>query len=181
MYFLIILLMLLLLLAFIVIVLLAVFPVKIFATANLQQLSEFHMVFTWLRPFLKCILEKNDDGMLLNIYLFNRGGFTKNIQNKGTSLGELLNGIKIVHLKFIKINVSYGFEDPSITGMVFGAVNFLSDYLDIDVEYNHPDFNVWDDYFSVRVSADTNPLSLMLGYFKSGKKVKKMNPLYGGR
>lgn len=181
MYYFITLLMLLLLIGFIVTALSAVFPVKIFAAANSEQLPELRMVFTWLKPLFRGTVEKNDDGVLLKIYLFNKGILTQNIRSQGTSIGEIFNTLREAHLRSIKINASYGFEDPSITGMFFGAVNLVSEYLDIDVEYNRPDFNLWDDYFSIKATAEANPLSLMLSYFKSGKKHTKMNPLYGGR
>ncbi|QGU94858.1 DUF2953 domain-containing protein [Clostridium bovifaecis] len=172
----------LLLIILIIIFLLAIVPLKVSFNANSAESVNFHFIASWLNPVLKGTIVKDYGGVLLKVYLFNSKVLARDLKTKSDSKGFLdkINFIKSLHPKFERLEASYGFEDPSITGMIYGALTLLSPYIKSDTLYNNPDFTMTDDYFYFDALFEINVFSLALTLFRYNKR-SHMKVLYEGK
>lgn len=172
----------LLLIISLIIVLLSIVPLKVSFNANSAELLNFHFAASWLNPVLKGTIVRNHGEMVLEVYLFNSKVFKRYLKDKSDSKNFLdkINLIRSLHPKFERLEASYGFEDPSITGMVYGAITLLSPYIKSAALYNNPDFNMIDDYFYFDALFEINVFSLILTLFRYNKK-SHMKVLYEGK
>lgn len=158
--------------------LLAIIPLKVKVIVDSKELPNFCFKASWLSPFLKGTVTKENSSMFLTVYLFNAKVLKKELKNASTGYIDKLNLIKDLKVNFIDVKVSYGFEDPSITGMLCGAVDLVSSYINLDTLYNDFDFCSDYDYFNLNVLANINMINLLVTICKYNKKAK-VSPLYG--
>ncbi len=167
-------------LALILVVLLITIPIKIAFAFNSQEFTNVNLIATWLKPLFKIVIVKTDEKMFYTLYLFNKKVLTNNLTSK-TLAKDYVKKIQLTrNLKphFIDIKASYGFEDPSVTGMVCGVINLASDYLGVNVLYNNPDFNMDYNYFNISGTAELNTISIIAMLLKLTKSNLAMQPLH---
>ncbi|MGY0375002.1 hypothetical protein [Clostridium sp. JNZ J1-5] len=160
--------------------LLAIIPLKIKVIVNSEELPNFCFKASWLGSFFKGIVTRENNAMFLTVYSFNTKVFKKELKNNSNGYIDKLNFIKTLRVNFIDVKVSYGFQDPSITGMLCGAVDLVSSYINLDTLYNDFDFYSDHDYFNINVLANINMINLLVTIFKYNKKTK-VSPLYGAK
>lgn len=160
--------------------LLAIIPLKVKIIVNSEDLPNFCFKSSWLSPFFKGIVTRENNSMFLSVYLFNAKVLKKELKNNSTGYIDKLNFIKDLKVNFIDVKISYGFEDPSITGMLCGAIDLVSSYINLNTLYNDFDFYTDYDHFNLNVLANINMINLLVTIFKYNKKAK-VNPLYGAK
>jgi hypothetical protein len=172
----------LIIIALFIVLLLYTIPLKVLFNINSAELSEFHFQTFWLRPVLKGVIREEHKKMVLKVYLLNNKIFTKHLQDKNSSKSFLdkINFLRELHPDFEKLETSYGFEDPSITGMVYGAINLLSPYVKSETFYNNADFSMLQNYFYMDTVFYINIIHLIKVSFKYNQK-PKMKILYHSR
>lgn len=158
----------LLLFVLLILLLLAVYPVKAILSYNSEQLPDFHLMLSWLYPFLRAAVIRHDNKNFLTLYLFNKKVYSKDLKGgkKTANYTDRLELIRTMKPEHMKLNTSYGFEDPAVTGVVCGAVDLLSEYVNFEVLDNRPDFYVLDSYFNMNASAEFNALSSLIRILK---------------
>ena len=145
------------------------FPLKIIFKYNLEQLTNFHLMLSWLRPLIKGIIKRDENKIILTVYLFNKKILTKDLTKhkaKGTNNLRLVKSIKF---DYVNLQTSYGFEDPSITGMICGAISLITEYVDLNNSCNNSNFSTNYDYFNINVVAKVNVVLSTLNLLKLKK------------
>jgi len=168
-------------LSLILVALLITIPLKISFAFSSQEYTNVNLITTWLKPLLKLVIVKTDEKIFYTLYLLNKKVLTKNLTNKTLNHAkdyiEKIQLIRNLKPHSIDIEASYGFQDPSITGIVCGAINLASTYLGINVIYNNPDFNMNYDYFNITGAAQLSGISIISTFFKLRKLNLAMQPL----
>ena len=153
--------MVLLLTLFMIVLLLIVllFTVKskvdfIFNTTN----SDMHVTLFWLYPLLKSVITREDDRLVLSIYLMNKRILTRQVNQKQNTSG---NGsiLKKLHPTDIHVDTRYGFRDPFVTGLACSAITLASEFFNVETLNQKPDFLAVNDYINLDATAKLN-----LGY-----------------
>jgi len=157
-------------------------PLKVLFNVNSAELPDFHFQAFWLSPILKGVIKEEHKKMVLKVYLLNNKILTKPLQNNNSSKSFLdkINFLRELHPNFEKLETSYGFEDPSITGMVYGAINMLSPYVKSEIFYNNADFSMLQNYFYIDTVFYINIIHLIKVLFKYNQK-PNMKVLYHNR
>lgn len=150
-----------------IIVLLKIYHVKIIFQFNSEEYPNFSFVIEWIFSTFKIIINKHANDTKLSFYLFNKRIFTKSIQKKKTNKRFNYNLLKGIELDYIKLKTSYGFEDPAITGMVCGAIDLISAYVNLKDLYNNPDFSMNSSYINIVAETKINVLSTFINILKS--------------
>jgi ADP-glucose pyrophosphorylase len=135
------------------------FPVKIYASFVSSQKPELYAAATWLNPLLKTYAKSDNGKVFLTIYIFNRKLISKSFSHtkqKERSFNDYINKIKAVKTEEAKLQASYGFEDPSITGLIFGVIDVLSQSIRFDEYYNNADFSSDSTFFNIIVELKIN-------------------------
>jgi hypothetical protein len=162
-----------------IIIFLSIFPLNAMFSFNSEQLINFHLTLTWLKPLIKGIIKRHGNNTIITVYLLNRKVLVKNFStNKSNGDDNKLGLIKSIKFVSITLQTSYGFEDPSITGMVCGAINMISEYIDSNDSVNNPDFSTDYDYFNFNVAVKVNVLVSFLNILKSKKSGLAMQELH---
>jgi hypothetical protein len=167
--------------ALIVLIFLAIFPLKAAVSFNSELQQDFHLILTWISPLFKAVIHKNEDENLITIYLFNKRTFTRNLKIQKEQHTNFVDLIKTIRPAHIMLRSSYGFQDPSVTGMVCGAFDMLSQYMELEYLYNNPDFYTAYDYFSINAEAEIHLLSSLSGIIKAKKLHFPMNLVHGNK
>lgn len=159
-----------------IIILLTIVPLKIMFDSDNK--FDFHILVTWLNPLFKVIVQNKETIIFLSVYLLNKKILTKPIKQKPKKSKKLNNKNKAYYLRQVKpyyfnIYTSYGFQDPSITGMICGIINSLTEVIELGSIYNNPDFITENNYFNVKGILKVNIVStimkLLSSYVKSHK------------
>lgn len=175
----------LLVLLLIIFLLLAIYPLKVSINVHSDKLPDFHFEGSWLKPILKGIVTEEHKEMVLKIYLLNNKVYKKSLmQNDDAknpkSFSDKIDFVKSLDPKFEKLEASYGFEDPSVTGMVFGAINLFSPYIQSFKFFNNPDFNMLQDYFYVDAKFNISIPKLLVALIRYNRK-PEMEAIYHKR
>ncbi|MFZ5354083.1 MAG: hypothetical protein ACOZCL_15370 [Bacillota bacterium] len=117
--------------------------------------SDINVTITWLHPFLRSVVTRNSEGTQMFIYLFNKKILKTRLDNKNTT-GKNKNIIEKLNPTDISIYTEYGFRDPSITGMTFGAISAASQLLPVESISQKADFLTNEDYINVDGTARLN-------------------------
>ncbi len=130
--------------------------------------SELSMKLFWLGSFINAFVTIENNAPVLKLYLFNKLVLTKSINRANSKQGgmELL---KITDPKDVHVNVYYGFNDPITTGIACGAINVVSQFINIDSISHTPDFMPANDYICLDATAKVNIGSTIVRYFKLKK------------
>jgi hypothetical protein len=162
-----------------IILLAAIFPLRAALSFNSEIQPDFHLLITWLHPLIKAYIVRSDGGILLTVHSFNKKIYTKNLKEGKGGIKDKLNIIKIIKPKHLKLQASYGFEDPSITGLMCGALDMISEFADVEVSHHNPDFSMDSSYANLTAEADINLLKAMLKLQQNRKLKNTMRPLHG--
>lgn len=144
--------------------LLFIYPVKAAVAFNSEQQPDIYSMVSWLSPFLKVYVIRHDGNTTLKVNLFNTTILTKNLPvgkdgdfvPHKKSYMDYIKIIKSLKVNKARISASYGFIDPSITGMVFGAIDLVSQYVNPHEFFNNADFFTGTSYFNISASAEVN-------------------------
>ena len=147
----------------VLIVLMTIYPVKVAAAFVSEQQPDVHLVATWLSPLLKAVLSRNNGHTLLKIQLLNNTVYSKDLskdttdfKNKLKHINDYINMLRAIKIKGIKLFASYGFVDPSLTGMLFGIIDMVSQAVGFEEYYNNADFASDGNCFNITVTAKVN-------------------------
>lgn len=160
----------------IILILITVVPLKIMF--NSDEKLDFHIMVTWLKPLFRAIVQNKDTNIFLTVYLLNKKILSKPVRAKAKEEKKSSNYNKVQYLKqfkpyYVYIGTSYGFQDPSTTGIICGMINSLTNYLNLDNVYNSADFTAENDYFNingiVKVNMASTMIKLLISYMKSHK------------
>lgn len=133
------------------IILLFIIPIKtdfVFDTEN----SIMQLTALWLYPLLMAIVTFENGKPILNIHVFGKHVIKKIIRKK-TGTGHGMDYLRATEPEDIRIKAHYGFSNPFNTGITCGAVNMVSQLINISTFENEPDFLTDKDYVYLNVSA----------------------------
>lgn len=163
------LLLLILYLSAVLLVLLAIFPVHIAAAFISEQQPDVHIVASWLSPLLKGYITRTEGHTVLTVYLLNSRAFSKvftkktsDTKHRLTQFNDYINRLRALHVRGIKLFASYSFVDPSVTGMIFGTIDIVSQIISFDEYYNNADFFSDTNYFNITAEARLNAAASIL-------------------
>ena len=163
-----------LLFIFLLIILMFTEVIRIIFTFTLDSnRAEINLTIFWLYPFLKILVSNESGEFILSAFLFNRKAFRK-VLGTGKEKTHVRDLIKYVKLINVNANADYGFRNPFTTGVVCGAVNIASQFINIDSINHNPDFTADTDYVHVDGSAKVNPGFTLVRIFQSQKTKNKL-------
>lgn len=150
---------------FILIILLYIYPLKITGTFNSEEQPNFNLGFSWLNTIINGFVTRHNSRTTLIIYLFGRKLLDKSYltENSLSKLREgsymnYINILKALELSNTKLYSSYGFINPATTGVLCGAVNLISQYINLDEFHNNADFFTDESYFYINAETNVNVL-----------------------
>lgn len=164
----------LLIVILVIIALLAIVPLKVSINIDSKKLPNYNFVMSWMNPLLKGRVTEERKEMLLKLYLINNKIYSKSLLNNGAlnsrNISNKINFIKSLNPDFQKLEASYGFEDPSITGMLYGAISLFSQNIKAVDFYNNPDFNMLENHFCLNTVFTVSIPHLLISYYRYSKK-----------
>jgi hypothetical protein len=164
----------LLLLIFIAVIILLLFAIDFKLKFEIDSSKEcINMNCLWLYPLLKVSININENNQLMKFYLFGKRIYEKPVKKKHTHKYSSKEIINIVNLKNICIAISYGFINPSSTGIICGAVNMASQFINIESISQNPDFWAENDYIYINATATVNVGTAFISLIK--QKIKRRN------
>jgi hypothetical protein len=174
---------------FLFMVFLVVYPLKITATFNSEQQPDMHIMISWLSPFLKGYITRHNDKTTLTINLFNKKILSKDLSDKmhagfklyGRNYMDYINMAKFLKINSAKLYASYGFVNPAVTGMLCGAINIFSQYINLDELYNNADFFTDNSYFNISADAEINGVISLIKILRRKIHYKHAHALGGGK
>jgi len=136
----------------------------------------------WLYPLVKAVVENEEQTMVLKVYLFKQIVYRKALTAGGnTSKGNGMELIRQVEPTNIHVQASYGFRDPSVTGMICGALYIVSQFVKIDAFFNDPDFVAERDYVRMNATALFSPGRLLAYLIRERGKTPERQLSYQNR
>ncbi|MCY6371219.1 DUF2953 domain-containing protein [Clostridium ganghwense] len=161
-----------------ILILITIVPLKIIF--NSDENLDFHILVTWLNPLFKASVQNKDTIIFLSVYLFNKKILSKPVKAKNKKTKKLNNKNKLYYLQQVKpyyfnIDTSYGFKDPSITGIICGIINSFAELIDLRNIRNNPNFVTENNYFNVngivKLHIVSTIIKLLSSYIKSHKVI----------
>lgn len=125
------------------------FRIKIFFEMD-QEGTRLEVFY--LRPFLKVLVDIENDRPFLRIYIFNIRIARMQIQSKKRKK-HFLKLIKNIKASHIRVATYYGL-DPYLTGLLCGAINVAKSYLNVEKIEHYPDFTSNREYFRLEATAN---------------------------
>lgn len=155
-------------------VLLYKFPIRVNAALNSEQQADMYLSITWLSPFLKGLITNKNNHITLVLYLFEKEVLEKRLTNKKalsnrTAFGRYRDYIKLARSLRVansRIYASYGFDNPALTGVVYGAISMVSQYIHLNEFYNNADFISEHSYFNINAYMEINAARSILKILK---------------
>lgn len=155
---------LLLLIFFTLGLLLYIYPVKVAASLNSGEQQDVYAEASWLRPFLEAYVIRKNSSPALTVKLLGKRVYEKqlltksqdNAANRNKGYMDYIDMARSLKLEKAKLYASYGFEDPSITGMLFGAIDFIPQYIELEEYYNNGDFAADRSFYNIAAEAEFN-------------------------
>jgi membrane protein implicated in regulation of membrane protease activity len=140
--------------------------------------ANINLTLLWLYPFLKVVVTTEETHPVLVAYLFGKSIVRRDLRRKPTrEKRRKTNRVELVRQikpRDVHVHASYGFRDPSITGVACGAMNMAAQFIHIDSFNNDPDFVAENDYIYVDATAKLNPgitlVKLIKAYFRNSTK-----------
>lgn len=147
---------LLILLAVLLIIVALLFVVKskvhlVFDSAE----KNINLTLSWLYPLLKSVIVKEQDGLMLEVYLFNKRITAINLSHRQSALGNK-NVFRSFSPTDIHVNARFGFRDPFVTGLACSAMTLIAGLFNVESLEQKPDFLAINDYISLNASARLN-------------------------
>jgi uncharacterized protein YxeA len=169
------------LLMLLIVLLLMVAPLKAVFMFNSEQMDEANVTVTWLSSIVKAIVSFNDGKRHMTIYLLKSKVYEKELKSKGFDYDKNIRLIKAIKPDYIRLHASYGFKDPSITGMACAVIGFAANYIKLDDLYNAPDFTADSDYFNISGAVVVNAATAITAVTKERKQNFHTHALHGSR
>lgn len=165
------------------------YPVKVAASFNSEVEPDMHIMMSWLSPFLKAYITRQEGATDLTINLFNKRILTKKLTDKNIFDSSLkrrkymdyVNMAKSLKVDKAKLSAVYGFANPAVTGILCGAINIISDYINIHELYNNPDFFTEISYFNIRTEAEVNAAVSLIRVLRRNTLTSNAHVLGGSR
>lgn len=133
--------------------------VQVLFTFNSDK-EDINITLLWLFPFLKSEITIENENLILAVNLFNKRIFRKELMQGGRESTKSHISMKLLRQVKpwdIHVNTSYGFRDPSVTGLACGALNIASGLVDIESLEQNPDFMADKNYVNIDAAAKLNP------------------------
>lgn len=136
------------------------------------------LTLLWLYPFFKAAMIFEASSPILTVSLFNNKVYTRTL-NLGKQQQNMvglrrMKLVRAVSLSNIDVDTSYGFVDPSATGIACGIINIITQFVDVDSLYQQPNFTTDNDYIDVHATANLNIgltlVNLIRGYIRNSTK-----------
>ncbi|HEX2926076.1 MAG TPA: hypothetical protein VHP38_07455 [Ruminiclostridium sp.] len=115
--------------------------------------SKLQLTGLWLHPFIMALITLENRIPVLNLSVFGKQILKKKIMKK-TGTPHSIDYIRAIDPEDIQISARYGFRNPFDTGITCGAVNLVSQIINISFFENTPDFLAENDYIYLNVSAN---------------------------
>lgn len=166
-----------LLLIIIIAVIITLFFVEAFRIKFVFDTDQLDMYMTifWLYPVFKALVTVESNNPILIFYLFNKKIFKRTIK-KSKRKSKNMEIIKTVIPKDININAKYSSNNPFLTGIICGAINTASQFINIDSIKHYPDFFNDNDYIYLDANAKVNLGKAFLNYLKL--TINRRKPLW---
>ncbi|OOB75160.1 hypothetical protein AXF41_09745 [Clostridium haemolyticum] len=170
----------------VLILLLALIPLKIYFNANSYNLFNSNILFSWFNEFLKAkIICDNTGSLILNIYFYKKLIKTKPLilsnKSKNILTSNKINILKNLKINSIDIKTYYGFEDPSLTGVICGIINLIPCFSYKNNISNYPNFNSDITYFDTSGKIHLNLLFILTQIVKNKFKISFNNISYANK
>ncbi len=135
----------------ILIILLFVVPLKTDFVLDTDN-SIVQATALWLHPFLMARVTLENNNPVLNLHVFGKHLLKKTIKKKAGK-GHSMDYLKAINPEDLQISTHYGFCNPFNTGITCGAINMVSQLINISTFENEPDFVSDKDYVYLNASA----------------------------
>lgn len=135
----------------ILIILLFIVPLKTDFVLDTDN-SIIQATALWLHPFIMARVTLENSTPVLNIHVFGKHLIKKKL-NKNMSKGHSLEYLGAIEPEDIQVSTRYGFSNPFDTGITCGAVNMVSQLININTFENQPDFLADKNYVYLNASA----------------------------
>lgn len=133
------------------IVLLFLVPLKTNLVFDTNK-SKLQLTALWLHPFITALVTLENSTPVLNLSIFGKHVLKKKVIKK-TGISLNFEYMRILRPQNIQLSIRYGFCDPFDTGITCGAVNMVSQLINISFFENNPDFLADNDYIYLNASA----------------------------
>lgn len=170
-----------------IVIMLAVFRLKVQFNFNSEGHPNFELIISWLNPLIKGIVTMDGSKPVIKLYLFDKKILTKHVRAKGQNkknYANKLNLFKVIKPEYFYLETSYGFDDPAVTGMIYGAIDLISVYIGLTDLYNNPDFSTSSTYINISALVELNMLSTLISLLKqkiSNSRLNLVNQNLNGR
>jgi hypothetical protein len=173
----------LLIVLFILLTLLALVPAKVSFSYNSELQPDLSLKVSWLSSFLHGVVYRESSGAEVTVYLLDIEILARKLKSEGRkkNLSDYINFIRSINPEHLKAYASYGFEDPSITGISCGAIDMLSESVNFEVLDNNPDFSMDHDHINVNGSAELNVITTLTKLLKLKRSNQAMPVLHGNK
>lgn len=135
---------------------------------NLNEDNMYCNIF-YLYPLLKIIIDIEAAKPFIIVYVFKIKVYKKPLKIKKSN-NTRINLYKMVNPKDIKMTTNYGFKDPFNTGIVCGAFNIITRYINIGKMKQFPNFVSVYDYIYVDATANINIGNSIMYFVKNRNK-----------
>ncbi|MCR4436081.1 MAG: hypothetical protein QHH06_13705 [Clostridiales bacterium] len=145
--------------------LLFIVPLRIIFNLNTDK-EKIALDMLWLYPLLKAAVVNEDAVLTLTVYLLGLKIY-KRVLKSGNGKSGRMDFVRQVELTDIRVQGSYGFKDPFVTGIACGILNMASQFTDTGVLNCSPDFAAGSDYIRIKGTANLNMGSVLAERIRS--------------
>ena len=117
--------------------------------------SELNLTLLWLYPVMKSVVSSENGGFTLSVYFFNKRILKRQLKIGKTDM-QNRNFLRKINPTDININAQYGFKDPYLTGLAYGAINMISRFFTLESLHQKPGFLAYEDYINIDATARLN-------------------------
>ncbi|HYF84715.1 MAG TPA: hypothetical protein VEB00_17060 [Clostridia bacterium] len=117
--------------------------------------SDMHVTLFWLYPLLRSVIARENNGLILTVYLLNKRILTKQLNRKQNVSGKE-SILKSLNPTDIHVDTQYGFRDPFVTGLACSAIPLVSEFFNVESLHQKPDFLAINDYVNLDATARLN-------------------------
>jgi len=132
------------------------------------------MTLLWLYPLIKVLVSIEATKPVLKFYIFKKYLFQMHLK-KGKSKYSVVEYVKIINPQNVTINTSYGYRNPSTTGIICGAINVVSQFINIESIKHNPDFFTESDYIYLDATAIVNLGTATINLLKQKTNRRKLS------
>lgn len=117
--------------------------------------SDMHLTLFWLYPLLRSVIARENNRLILTMYLMNKKVLTKQI-NRKQNVSRNGSILKSLNPTDIHVDTQYGFRDPFVTGLACSAITLVSEFFNVESLHQRPDFLAINDYINLDATAKLN-------------------------